>query len=118
MAIVMDEYGGVSGLVTMEDLLEELVGEITDEFDEEESLIKKIAENRFKVSAMLPVDRFNEELNGGIPSEDFDTVGGFVFHLFGKLPKRGQTIEYNDFIFKVDKMKGRRILGLDVERRG
>lgn len=117
MAIVMDEYGGVSGLATMEDLLEELVGEITDEFDEEESLIKKIAQNRYKVSAMMPVDKFNEELGGKIESGDFDTMGGFVFHLFGKLPKKGDMIRFEDFTFKIDKMKGRRILGLEVERR-
>lgn len=117
MAIVMDEYGGLSGLVTMEDLLEELVGEITDEFDEEESLIKKIAKNRYRVSAMMPVDKFNEELDSKIESEDFDTIGGFVFQLFGKLPKKGDVIRFEDFTFKIDKMKGRRILGLEVERR-
>jgi len=117
MAIVMDEYGGVSGLVTMEDLLEELVGEITDEFDKEESLIKKIDGNIYKVSAMMPIDEFNEVMNCKIESKDFDTIGGYIFHLFGKLPKKGDLISYDDFVFKVERMKGTRILELRVERR-
>lgn len=117
MAILMDEYGGISGLVTMEDLLEELVGEIIDEFDEEENLIKKVDENIYKVSAMMPIDEFNEMMNCKIKSKDFDTIGGYVFYLFGKLPKKGDLISFDDFVFKVEKMEGTRIIELKVERR-
>jgi putative hemolysin len=118
MAIVVDEYGGVSGLVTMEDALEELVGEIVDEFDIEEILCRQIDSQTYVVSARLPLDEFNEKLGVSIPREDADTIGGHVFHLFGKLPKRGESVSASGLTFTIEHIKGTRILEIRVRREG
>jgi putative hemolysin len=118
MAIVVDEYGGVSGLVTMEDALEELVGEIVDEFDAEESLCRQIDPQTYLVSARLPLDEFNERLGVSIPREDAKTIGGHVFHLFGKLPKRGESVSAHGLTFMIEHIKGTRILEIRVRREG
>ncbi|MGH8068440.1 MAG: hemolysin family protein [Candidatus Entotheonellia bacterium] len=118
MAIVVDEYGGVSGLVTMEDALEELVGEIVDEFDIEEILCRQIDSQTYVVSARLPLDEFNEKLGVSIPREDADTIGGHVFHLFGKLPKRGESVSTSGLTFTIEHIKGTRILEIRVRREG
>jgi putative hemolysin len=118
MAIVVDEYGGVSGLVTMEDALEELVGEIVDEFDTEEVLCRQIDAQTYVVSARLPMDEFNASLGVSIPREDADTIGGHVFHLFGKLPKRGESVSAHGLTFTVEHIKGTRILEIRVRREG
>jgi putative hemolysin len=118
MAIVVDEYGGVSGLVTMEDALEELVGEIVDEFDIEEILCQQIDSQTYLVSAKLPLDEFNEKLGVSIPREDADTIGGHVFHLFGKLPKRGESVSAHGLTFTIEYVKGTRILEIRVRREG
>ncbi|MBI3326052.1 MAG: HlyC/CorC family transporter [Nitrospinae bacterium] len=116
VAIVVDEYGGVSGLVTMEDALEELVGEIADEFDTQEVLFRQVDAHTFLVSSKLPLDEFNAELGVAIPAGDFDTIGGYVFHLFGKLPKRGEAIAANGLTFTIEQIRGTRILELRVQR--
>ena len=118
MAIVVDEYGGVSGLVTMEDALEQLVGEIVDEFDTEEVLCQQLDTQTFLVSAKLPLDDFNEKLGVTIPRENVDTIGGYVFHLFGKLPKRGEAVTAHGLTFTVEHIKGTRILEIRVHREG
>ncbi|HYY15501.1 MAG TPA: hemolysin family protein, partial [Gammaproteobacteria bacterium] len=118
MAIVVDEYGGVSGLVTMEDALEQLVGEIVDEFDTEEVLCRQLDAQSFLVSARLPLDEFNEKLGVTIPRENVDTIGGYVFHLFGKLPKRGEAVTAHGLTFTIEHIKGTRILEIRVRREG
>jgi putative hemolysin len=118
MAIVVDEYGGVSGLVTMEDALEELVGEIVDEFDTEEVLCRQIDAQTYVVSAKLPLDEFNANVGVAIPPGDADTIGGHVFHLFGKLPKRGEAVSAHGLTFTIEHIKGTRILEICVRREG
>ena len=117
MAIVVDEYGGVAGIVTMEDILESLFGDIYDEYDVKEELYRRIDEKTFLISGMMPVDDFNDLAGTAIPLEDFDTVGGFVFHLFGELPVRGEEISFNDYTFTVEKMSGARILRIRVVKK-
>ena len=116
MAIVVDEYGGVSGLVTMEDALEELVGEIVDEFDIEEIMYRQIDAQTCVVSARLALDEFNAKLGVSIPRGDADTIGGHFFHLFGKLPKRGEAVSAYGLTFTIEHIKGTRILEIRVRR--
>ncbi|GAB60412.1 HlyC/CorC family transporter [Rheinheimera nanhaiensis] len=117
MAIVVDEYGGVSGLVTIEDILEQIVGEIEDEHDdEEEHDIKKMASRVFQVSALTPLDEFNETFGTSFDEEDADTIGGIVLHAFGHMPERGESIELNGLTFKVSKANSRRLVQLQVIR--
>ncbi len=103
MALVIDEYGGISGLLTIEDILEEIVGEIEDETDEEvsEEFIKKVAETDYIVKALTPIENFNDYFNAGLSDEDFDTIGGLLMHEFGHLPKRNEVAEIDDFQFRV-----------------
>ena len=116
MAIVVDEYGGISGLVTMEDILEALFGDIYDERDTRKRPVHRIDEKTLMVSGALSVDDFNEIAGTSIPSEDFGTVGGFVFHLFGRLPARGEKVAAEGLTFVVRKIKGTRILSVRVTR--
>jgi len=118
MAVVVDEYGGVSGLVTMEDALEELVGEIVDEFDTEEVLYRQVDAQTCLVAARLPLDEFNERMGVQIPKDNLDTIGGYVFHLFGKLPKRGESITAHGLTFTIEHIKGTRLLEIRVRREG
>jgi len=118
MAIVVDEFGGVSGLATMEDALEELVGEIVDEFDIEEILCRQIDPQTYVVSAKLSLGEFNEKLGVSIPRKDADTVGGHIFHLFGMLPKRGESVSAHGLTFTIEHVKGTRILEIRVRREG
>lgn len=117
MAIVVDEYGGVSGLVTIEDILEQIVGEIEDEHDDhEEHDIKKMASRVFQVSALTPLDEFNETFETNFNEEDADTIGGIVLHAFGHMPSRGESITLQDLTFKVSKASSRRLMQLQVIR--
>ncbi len=110
MAIVYDEYGGVSGIVTIEDVLEQIVGDIEDEFDfGEEDYILKHAENDYSVKALTPVDEFNSVFSSKFSDEEFDTIGGVVIHHFGHLPKRDERVDINGFKFKVLNADNRRI---------
>lgn len=117
MAIVVDEYGGVAGIVTMEDVLESLFGDIYDEYDIREDLYRRIDGKTLLISGMMPIDDFNDLTGTSIPSKDFDTVGGFVFHLFGNLPVRGEAVSFGDYIFSVEKMSRARILKVRVEKK-
>jgi CBS domain containing-hemolysin-like protein len=110
----VDEYGGISGLVTMEDILEALFGDIYDERDTRERPFHRIDEQNLMVSGAMSIDEFNRIAGSSIPSEDFGTVGGFVFHLFGRLPARGDGISFEGLNFVVRKVKGTRILSVRV----
>jgi CBS domain containing-hemolysin-like protein len=110
LAIVVDEYGGVAGLVTMEDILEEIVGEINDEFDEKElPEIVKIKKDMYDLDSRLSIFDFNNELKVNLPTEEFETIGGFVFDIFGKIPDKNETIEYKNFTFKIKDIEGTKI---------
>lgn len=110
LAIVVDEYGGVAGIVTLEDILEEIVGEIRDEFDEDEiPEIQTISKNNWEVDSRLSISDFNEHTGCSIPDQEFDTIGGFVFDLFGKIPKKDEQIKYNNISFKIKDIQGTRI---------
>lgn len=114
IALVADEYGGTAGLVTIEDLLEEIVGEIFDEYDREVPLVTELGVDRFLVDARLPVDDFNERFGTAIESES-DTVGGVVIEIAGRIPVEGDTIEIEGLRFIVEDLQGTRIRQLVVE---
>ena len=116
MAIVVDEYGGTAGLATIEDLLEEIVGEIVDEYDSEEELIEKIDENRLRVDARVPIDEVNEALGVELPEDEWDTVGGLVFGLTGRVPRAGETLRYDSVEFVTERVSGRRIQKVLITR--
>ena len=117
MAIVVDEYGGVSGLLTIEDVLEEIVGEIEDETDEEEAeQISKINDNLYRIEAITEIDDFNEYFDIGFSDDEFDTVGGLVVHKFGRLPEIGESVSIENFDFKVIDGDSRKINLLEVSK--
>ena len=121
MAIVVDEYGGVAGLLTIEDVLEEIVGEIDDEHDlEEAAFIRPEGERHgrpcFAVRALTRVEDFNDYFECELDDEEYDTIGGLVMHELGRLPRRGESIDFGGFIFSVVKADRRRIDALQVQR--
>ena len=110
MAVVIDEYGGVAGLVTIEDVLEQIVGEIEDEHDvEEDSYIRPLPSGDFIVKALTPVENFNDFFECGYSEDEFDTIGGLVMSSFGHLPKRNEVTEIGDFRFRIVNADSRRI---------
>ena len=112
ISILIDEYGGFSGIVTMEDLIEEVMGNIFDEYDEDNTEeIIKIDANTFLLDASITIDNLNEKLNLELPSENFDTLGGFILDITGAIPKCNVSsqIEYNNLIFKIEKVSNNRI---------
>jgi magnesium and cobalt transporter len=116
MAIVADEYGGIAGLVTIEDVLEEIVGEIDDEHDDEEqSNIRDLEQGRFAVDALTSIDEFNDYFQTDINDDEYDTIGGIVTHSFGRLPKRDETIELEGLSFRVLNADDRRLKLLEVQ---
>ena len=113
MAIVIDEYGGVAGLVTIEDVLEEIVGEIEDETDEaEDQFIRRISDDDFFVRALTPIEDFNEYFDVDLSDEEFDTIGGLVMHAFGHVPTRNEITQIEGFEFKVINADQRKIHSL------
>lgn len=115
MALVVDEYGGVTGLVTIEDVLEQIVGDIEDEHDtEDDSYIKKYSEDSFAVKALIPIDEFNEYFGLDLQDKEADTIGGLLLRAFGHLPKRGESIDIQGYRFKVLRADSRRIHLLQV----
>ncbi len=115
MAIIIDEYGGVAGLVTIEDLLEEIVGEIDDETDEEElPQIQKIDDNNYKINALLPIEAFNEHFNSKFATDEYDTIGGMIVNSEGRLPEVSDEIIFQNFSFKVISCDNRRLRHLHL----
>ena len=115
MAIVVDEYGGVSGLVTIEDVIEEIVGEIADEYDtDEDQTIRRESDRQFTVLALARVQEFNEYFATRFSDEEYDTIGGLVMHQFGRLPRRGEAVTMDGLEFKVLRADRRRIDQLRV----
>jgi putative hemolysin len=110
LAIVVDEYGGTAGLVTLEDLLEELVGEIADEYDEPERLIHRVDPNTFRVSGKLPIEELNAITGLSIPDKEFDTVGGWVLDLFGRVPRARERVTLPDLTVTVEKVERTRVV--------
>ena len=117
LAIVLDEYGHVEGLVTIEDVLEQIVGEIEDEYDidEEDGHIKKLADDSYIVKASTLIEEFNEYFHTDFSDEEFDTIGGIVLQAFGHLPKRGETVKMQNIRFKVLHSDNRRVYLLEVK---
>ncbi|MBI4219856.1 MAG: HlyC/CorC family transporter [Chloroflexi bacterium] len=117
IAIVVDEYGGVSGLVTVQDLIEEIVGELVDEFDRKEPGVERVGENEAVMDARLPIDSFNGLFGSRVQPEGFDTVGGLVYRELGKMPVVGDTIDVENLSISVESTVGRRIRKLRVKRK-
>ncbi len=115
LAIIYDEYGGLKGIVTLEDVLEEIVGEIAGERRKDEIPVIKKAGNEFQVLASVSIQDFNKEFDCSIPDEEFHSIGGFVFSLIGRLPLRGESVAHENFQFIVEKVKGPRILRLQLK---
>ena len=116
IAMAIDEYGGISGIVTMEDIIEEIVGDIQDEFDKEREDIITINENVWLCDARVDLDDLNETISAQFPNEDFDSLGGFVFDLFGKVPVKYEKASWNNYDFIVQDMEGHRINVIKVIR--
>jgi magnesium and cobalt transporter len=117
MAVVVDEYGHVSGAVTIEDVLEQIVGEIEDEYDvDDDSFIKRLDERTFNVKATTTVEDFNTYFDTDLDEEEFDTVGGLVLKAFGHLPGRGEVVRIDDLRFKILNADSRRLRLLQVKR--
>ncbi len=114
MAIVVDEYGGMEGIVTLEDLLEEIVGEIEDEFDLPDESVERIDERTIRVDGTFPIDDFNEQFECQLPEEDYHTVAGFVFGALGRAAKPGDEVEHHGIVFRVDEVEGSRIDRLTI----
>jgi magnesium and cobalt transporter len=117
MAIVVDEYGGVSGLATIEDVLEQIVGDIDDEHDPEEAeSIQDQGDGRFHVLGLTRIEDFNEYFSASLSDEEYDTIGGLIMHELGRLPRRGEHIDFGGFRFRVLRGDRRRIQTVEVAR--
>ena len=117
MALVIDEYGNISGLVTIEDILEEIVGEIEDETDEEsEDTIRKVTENDFIIKALTPIEDFNEYFGTEFSDEEFDTIGGIIMQAFGRMPSRNEKVKLKGYSFRVLYSDNRKIHLLRVKK--
>lgn len=116
MALVVDEYGGISGLITLEDVLEEIVGEIDDEHDEEEeAAVQALGDNQYLINALTPIEDFNEVFSSNLSDEEYDTVGGLVLAEFGRVPDDGERMVIDDqFEFKVTDSDSRRIISFEM----
>ena len=114
MAIVVDEYGGISGLVTFEDLIEEIVGKIEDEFDEEENYISPVSAERWRVHAKTEIGDINQYFGTQYSSDEADTIGGYIQHILGKMPEIGETADLGDWQATVSKANRRQIISLHL----
>jgi putative hemolysin len=118
MAIVVDEHGGTAGLVTLEDLIEELIGEIADEYDVEEPLVQPDADGTTHVSGRIRIDELNQLLGTDFPEGDWDTAAGFVCALLGHIPAEGETAAYGEHVFRAERVRGRRVIRFHLSRTG
>jgi CBS domain containing-hemolysin-like protein len=116
MAIVIDEWGSVEGLVTIEDVLEEIVGEIQDEFDEPEAAIEPLDNGTYAIDGRIPITDVNDYFDLDLPHEDFDTIGGYVLGSLGRPPEPGDTVEVEDGTLRVKSVDGPRVSMLTFER--
>jgi CBS domain containing-hemolysin-like protein len=116
MAIVIDEWGSVEGLITIEDVLEEIVGEIQDEFDEGEAAIEEIGDGVYAVDGRIPITDVNEYFDLDLPHEDFDTIGGYVLGSLGRPPEPGDTVEADGVTLHVKSVDGPRVSMLTLRR--
>jgi magnesium and cobalt exporter, CNNM family len=116
MVIVIDEYGGTSGLVTIEDLLEEIVGEITDEYDREEPNVEPLPDGGWRVNARMSIDEVNELLDMELPATEWDSIGGLLLNLVGGVPKEGQQVEFQGLSLRAERVQGRRISRVRINR--
>ena len=116
MVIVIDEYGGTSGLVTIEDLLEEIVGEIADEYDLEEPNVEPLPDGDYRVNARLGIDEVNELLDVELPATEWDSIGGLLFNVVGGVPREGQEIEFQGLRLRAERVQGRRIGRVRIHR--
>jgi len=115
MAVVVDEYGGTAGIVTMEDIVEEVFGEIRDEFDSEPPMVRSLGKNSYRVDARLPIDELNDLLGTEFEEEEnYESVGGLVYHQLGHIPEAGESQEVDNWTFTVEKVSGQRILFVKV----
>lgn len=117
IAIAIDEYGGIAGIITMEDIIEEIVGDIQDEFDNEREDILSIGKNVWLCDARVDLDDLNETIGAAFPAEEFDSLGGFVFDLFGKIPVKFEKVSWNGYDFIVQDMEGHRINSIKVVKK-
>jgi len=117
IAIAVDEYGGVSGIVCMEDIIEEIVGDIQDEFDNEDEDILSIGEGIYLCDARVNIEDFNEEVGMDLSDDDFDTLGGFVFDLFGKIPVRFEKVTFESVDFIIQNMDGHKINTIKIVKK-
>ncbi len=116
IALVTDEYGSVVGLVTLEDLLEELVGEITDEYDTEEPELERVADDVYRVDGKVSIDEVNEVLDVELPDEEWDTIGGLMLGLMGSIPEEGEEVSFQNLRFTAERVNGRRISKVLITR--
>jgi magnesium and cobalt transporter len=117
IAIVVDEYGGVSGIVSMEDIIEEIIGDIQDEFDQETEDVVELEKGTWLCDARVNLEALAEETSLDLPVDDFDTLGGFVFDLFGKIPVKNEKIKYKDYDFIIQEMDGHKINSIKIVTR-
>jgi CBS domain containing-hemolysin-like protein len=118
IAIAVDEYGGTAGLITLEDVLEEIVGDIHDEFDAEEELIKVQSEDAVLCSARVRLEELNEELDLGLPEGGADTLGGFLYEIIGRVPRVGEVFESRGLVFRIDSVVRQRIDKVQIKGLG
>jgi CBS domain containing-hemolysin-like protein len=117
MAVVVDEYGAMQGIVTLEDLIEEIVGEIEDEFDLPDEAVEQVGDGKIRVDGTFPIDDFNEQFDVSLPVEDYHTLAGFVFGALGRAPEQGDEVRHDGLCFRVLEVEGTRIERLEVEFR-
>jgi len=116
MAVVIDEYGGTAGLVTLEDLLEEIVGEIADEYDVEVPVLEHLDDGSLRVPGRTPIDEVSAELGTDLPDTEWDTVGGLVFNLLGHVPEEGEAVRFQGLELRTERVQGRRIVSVQIRR--
>ncbi|MEN6297574.1 MAG: hemolysin family protein [Rectinema sp.] len=116
IAIAVDEYGGTAGIISLEDIIEEIVGEIQDEFDEEAEQIVKIGENAWRCDARIRLEDINETIGSQLPSGEYDSLAGYVFDLFERIPSAGEQVTAGDLQFSVEAMEGHRLITIRIDR--